>query len=472
MKMFRMEKLAFSLAALLAVPGRAQTPTSMDAIGQRLERLEQQNAELLSEVRLLRQELESLKASGGAAHESARALNPEAAAPESERLERLEERVDLQEGRLNEQDAVKVESTQRVPVRLTGMALFNAFKDTSHGGGADNPVVASPAPGPINAGATLRQSVIGLEFDGPEAIAGAKIRGSFLMDLFAGTSGILGSQARLRTASIEARWETRGFLVGQEKPIFSPREPNSLAQVGTSPLTAAGNLWLWRPQIRFEQRVELGRKTDLMARLGVFETGENGAALDPQFAPTLEQRRPALQGRFQLAHRFDENRRIEIAPGFHVSTTHVAASSVPSNVVSVDWFVNPIRRLEFTGELFTGKNLANLGGGGVRQGFTILALQPGRLQVIPVRSRGGWAQFTFVATPRLSFNLYGGEDDPNNRDLAAGGIARNLSYAANVFYKLAPNVVVGGEVSQVRTQFLNGQRPLNNHYDLAVAYLF
>lgn len=482
MKTLPFSKVALTAIALAGLPARPQTPTAMDALGQRLERLERQNSELLEEVRLLRQEMETLKQPGaGAAPAGVAAAASEPPASESERMATLREKVELQEGRLNEQDAVKVESSQKVPVRLTGMALFNVFSNSRHGGAADNPTTAALAAGPVNAGGTLRQSVIGLEFDGPDAIGGAKIRGSFLMDLFAGGSGVLGSQVRLRTASLEARWETRTLMVGQEKPIISPREPNSLAQVGVSPLTAAGNLWLWRPQVRFDQRFSLSSSTDVLARIGVVQTAETGALYDEsevsdaqaqQLASTLEPRRPALEGRFQFAHRFSDTRRVEVAPGFHVSTTRVAGVSVPSSAVSVDWFFNPIRRVEFTGFLFSGQNLANLGGGGVRQGFTILSAQPGRVQAIPIRSRGGWAQLTFIATPRLSFNLYGGEDHPNNRDLPYNGIARNLAYAANVFFKLAPNVVLGGEISRVRTQFVHGQQPLNNHYDLALAYLF
>ena len=477
MKTSPLFKFAPALLALAGSPARAQTATTIDALGQRLERLEHQNAELLDEVRLLRKEMQALRAPATAAGGAAEA----APASESERIAALEEKVELQDGRMNEQDAVKMETTQRVPVRLTGMALFNAFTNTRHGGTADNPTTASLSSGPINSGGTLRQSVIGLEFDGPDAIAGAKIRGSFMMDLFAGGSGVLGSQVRLRTASIEAQWDTRTVMAGQEKPIFSPREPNSLAQVGVSPLTSAGNLWLWRPQVRLEQRFSLSSSTNVQARIGVFETAESGALYDDakvsdstaqQLFATLEQRRPALEGRVQLSHRFSETRRLEIAPGFHVSSTRVAGFSIPSNAASVDWFFNPVRRLEFTGFFFTGENLANVGGGGVRQGFTLLGDAPGRYRAIPVRSRGGWAQLTFIATPRLSFSLYGGEDDPNNRDLPASGIGRNLAYAANAFFKLAPNVVLGGEISQVRTQFLNGQRPLNNHYDLALAYLF
>lgn len=462
--------IVIALLAALApgsVPAPAQTPAGVEALAQRMERLEQQNAELLNEVRLLRRDVQRLQ--------NPPALAPGAAATaqmEDARLSALEEKLELQTGRLNEQDQIKVETSQRVPVRLTGMALFNLFANGRHGGGGENPTTASNTPGPAIAGATLRQSVIGLEFDGPNAVLGGKVRGSFLMDLFGGGGTVLDQQVRLRTASVALQWGTRELMVGQEKPILSPREPNSLAQVGTSPLTGAGNLWRWRPQIRFEQKLALGPGEELRARIGVSQTSETGAIIPAQFAPTLEPRRPALEGYFQFAHRFDDTRRVEIAPGFHWSTTHVLGTSVPSNAFSLDWFVNPTRRVEITGFFFTGKNLANLGAGGVRQGFTILTVQPNLFRVIPVRTRGGWAQVTFLATSRLSFNLYGGQDDPNNRDLLPGGIGKNLAYAANAFYRIAPNVVVGAEVSQVRTRFMSGERPLNNHYDLALAYLF
>jgi hypothetical protein len=62
----------------------------------------------------------------------------------------------------------------------------------------------------------------------------------------------------------------------------------------------------------------------------------------------------------------------------------------------------------------------------------------------------------------------------NNRvsDLAAGSIFRNLEYAGNIMYKLAPNVITALEVSQTRTTYLGLGERLNNHYDLAIGYLF
>jgi hypothetical protein len=56
--------------------------------------------------------------------------------------------------------------------------------------------------------------------------------------------------------------------------------------------------------------------------------------------------------------------------------------------------------------------------------------------------------------------------------VAAGGVNRNFVYAGNLIYKLAPNVLASLEASQARTQYLGSLLRLNNHYDLALAYLF
>jgi hypothetical protein len=52
------------------------------------------------------------------------------------------------------------------------------------------------------------------------------------------------------------------------------------------------------------------------------------------------------------------------------------------------------------------------------------------------------------------------------------GIGRNLAYGANFFYKLSPNVIASFETMQTRTSYLLFGQRLNNHYDLAFAYLF
>src|SRR4029079_4032576 len=106
-----------------------------------------------------------------------------------------------------------------------------------------------------------------------------------------------------------------------KKPIISPREPDSLAQVGVSPLTAAGNLWLWQPQAGVEHRISLSHQAGLRAQFGIYQTSEGGTGLATEY-PDLARARPGYQGRFEFWKQ-SGSRRIEIAPSFHIISTCV-----------------------------------------------------------------------------------------------------------------------------------------------------
>jgi hypothetical protein len=345
------------------------------------------------------------------------------------------------------------------------MALFNSYFNSHAGADVEYPAFVSPDTS-RSAGAGFRQTTIGLEYRGPQTIWSGKVRGSVFMDFFGGTGRSLDQEVRLRTAVVGIDWNTRSVEAGLEKPLISPRDPNSLAQVGVSPLAGAGNLWLWIPQVRVEQKIPLGGGSALRAQVAAVQTSEVLPEAYAGYAPAYEPRRPGIEGRFEFSH--GEERRVAFAPSFHRSVSHVAGSSVPSNIFSVDWYAHPIAPLEFTGAFFTGQNVTPLGTGGYRQGYTIL----GRGSVQPVHSLGGWAQVTLRATSRLSFNLFSGQQDDRNRNLEQGAIAKNLAYGANFFYRLAPNVLVSFETSQLRTSYVGASRLLGNHYDLALAYLF
>ena len=45
-------------------------------------------------------------------------------------------------------------------------------------------------------------------------------------------------------------------------------------------------------------------------------------------------------------------------------------------------------------------------------------------------------------------------------------------YAGNIVYKLGPNVLAAFEAAQTRTDYIAVGLRRNNHYDLALAYLF
>jgi hypothetical protein len=433
----------------MAMPRAAapQTASDMQKILDRLDKLEDENHKLLEEIHDLRDELKAARS------------------PDQPAAPSTEERLGVVESRTADLDQSKIAASQRFPVSLTGMLLFNAFENGRSSGGAEYPETASATPGAATDGASVRQTILGLKFNGPDLFAGGKASGSLYMDFFGGTSAPGNNLLRIRTATLDLSWKNTTFSVGQDKPIISPRDPSSFAQVGVSPLTGAGNLWDWNPQVRVEQRFSFGEESGLKAQAGVYETTETySATLPAAYSGSLERSRPAYQGRFEFFHGNDR-RRFEIAPGFSVGATHVAGQSVQSKIASLDWLVRPSPLFEFSGEAFNGQDVAGLG---ALPGFSILP----DYAVIPVHSHGEWGQIALFPAPRVSFHVYAGEQFNRASDIAPTGVQRNFLYAGNVMYKLAPNVVAALEASQTRTEYLGSLLRLNNHYDLALAYLF
>ncbi len=445
----RLLALARCALPMLLMPGwlAGQTPSpEIRQILERLDRLEQENRALTEEVRQLRQDLAAARG------------QPPAAAP----APTLDEKVAVQESRTEELAQTKVEASQHFPLRVTGMALFNGFLNSKGSGGQQYPTYAWNG-SQASAGAGIYQTTLGLEYSGPRTFLGGQVYGSVYMD-FAGGSGTAQDLGfRLRTGEIQIDWASRSLMVGQESPIFAPRQPTSLAQVEVAPLAGAGNLWYWLPQVRFEQKLRFTDRTGVRAQFGVVETSETGTYQPGAYTP--QPSRPGVEGRFEFYHGAGDGPRVEIAPGFHTSITHVAGLSVASNLFSLDWFANPWRWLEFTGAFFSGQNVGPVGG---LEGFTILPTGA----AIAVHSKGGWSQLTLLATQRLSFHIFSGLEDGRAADLMPYAIGRNWVYGGNFFYRLAPNVLAGVEATQARTAYVENGLRLNNHYDLALAYLF
>jgi hypothetical protein len=117
--------------------------------------------------------------------------------------------------RVEEQQQIKVESASKYRVKLSGLILMSAF---SNRGAVDIPDLANLA---LNSpdtrgsvGASLRQTMIGLQVFGPE-LAGAATSAAVSVDFFGGfppvsfgsTSGLI----RLRTAGARLDWRNTFF---------------------------------------------------------------------------------------------------------------------------------------------------------------------------------------------------------------------------------------------------------------------
>ncbi len=448
----------FPILVFMLIPAviRAQEKTELQQILQRLDRLEQENHALADEVHALRTELAAARGEPAQPPQA----QPSAPVPGSPPLD---ERVQVAEQRIDDLSQEKVEASQRFPISLAGMVLFNAFLNGKYGGGYENPTTATATSGPDTNGATVAQTVLGFRYQSPKALWGAQVNGSLFFDFWGGNGTSLDHTARLRTAEIQLDWTNTSVMVGQDKPLIAPRDPFSLAQVEVSPFTDAGNLWLWRPQARVEERFKFGDDSGLRAQLSLYQLGET---TENNYEYEQSTAGPALEGRFEFWHRFGEHTRIELAPGFHTAQSTENGISVPSRLVSFDWFANPWEKIEFSGAFYRGENIAGLGT--IGPGYFEL----GPTLVRPVQAIGGWAQLAWLATPKLTFHLISGQSDNQASEVSQGLIYKNQGYAANFVYRLAPNVLLSMEGMQVRTSYVGTGTRLNNHYDLGVAYLF
>lgn len=438
---------------MLAAAGAAQQLSAGDAqrILDRLDALEKQNEALITEVRELRETVKNAQASSGA------------------QAERLQEQVDVQGQEIKEQAQTKISSSQRFSLALTGMLLFDSYLYTGRTQAGLVPDSSLYTMGGPEAGATLRQSIIGFDFGGSRLPGGGQMNGSLSLDFFAQTaSGETGIDdvLRIRRGVVSFDWKNRSILVGQDKSLISPLQPTSFAWVGIPPLSGAGNLWLWRPQIRYEERVPISGGTQATLQAAVLETDEQyGAQYLPAGTYSLPNR-PAVQARVELQHRWSDEARLAVGLGAHASETHILGHSIPSRVVSMDAFYKPLRKLEISGTLFYGENFANLGG--AAPGFTI---EPNGT-AIPVHGAGGWVQVALPVTSRLSFDVYAGRQANDSNDLSECELFRTGTFAANVLYRLGANVIVGFEGSTNRLDEYEFRQLVTNRYDATVAYLF
>ena len=168
----------FLLAAAIAFwPGaftaRAQSAPEIREILDRLQKLEDANRALTDEVHSLRQELASANST-----------------PPAEVASQTQDQINVEKARVDELAQSKVESSQKLPIRITGMALFNAYANGRYNSGVQNPVIASVATADATGGGSLSQSILGLSYESPHSVIGAKVSGSLNLDFFGGSANL------------------------------------------------------------------------------------------------------------------------------------------------------------------------------------------------------------------------------------------------------------------------------------------
>ena len=394
------------------------------------------------------------------------------------RVERAEEALELLRQQLAAQATAGVQSRSRLQLELTGRVLVNGFGNSRRVNNADNPQFVRPdtaAGAPVSGGGgAIRQTTLGLAVAAPNVLGGT-FRGDLDLDFYGGQQPSSGGRTfpllRLRTARGFLVWSRGELMIGQESPLIAGVSPASLAAVGTPAFAAAGNLWLWLPQVRLTG--ELIGSASSRARLGLQgavlapTSGDPAGAFDTDVDAAERSGRPFLQTRLRLRWGPDEAPG-EIGAGYHVGWVMRSALRTRGDVAAVDVRL-PVGPLELRGEAYDGELARGLGGGGIGQNFGLQPADPRSPQPV-VADRGAWAQLNARLAGGHVLGGGCGVDDPSNPD-AQLLRRRNLACQGHVMLRPAGPMVVGLEFRRLSTRYASGDLA-SSHVNVAVGFEF
>jgi len=395
--------------------------------------------------------------------------------------------VSLLRARVEEQQQTKVESASRYRVKLSGLILMNAF---STGGSVNVPALpnrATNAGRDGNFGATVRQSIVGLQVIGP-TIAKGRTSANVSADFFGGfpqmSYGTTNGLVRLREAYGRIDWTNDSVLFGQTAPIISPLSPTSYATLAEPAFSWAGNLWVWTPQATYEHRFHTRDDSYFSV---------SGSLMDPltEEIPRSSQnytpgpgeisRRPALAVTIGWNSKLS-GQSAQIGIGGYNSHLNFAAGREFESWAATAYWKLPISRLfEFSGEAYRGMGVGGLGGSVWQTAIYDGPPDNFSTTVRPLNSVGGWAQFKYRALPKLEFNAALGDDNVLSYDFRfapqifgeyTNPIARNRVAFGNAIYRPRSNLVFSLEYRELWTYRYTGLRSTANQVNIAAGVSF
>jgi len=383
----------------------------------------------------------------------------------AERLRRAEAAIRTLELQVAEQSEGTARARSGMHLELNGRIMVGAFGNSRRVNNVDDPQFVRPdtTPGiPVRGiGMAIRQTRLGLAVRSPSVLGGA-FSGDVDVDFYGGQVPSSGGRTfpliRMRTARAIVRWRHANLLMGQESPLIAGLNPVTPAAIGTPDFAAAGNLWLWLPQVRggveSSGRVRVGVDAAVLAPT----SGDPAASFDTDYDLAERAGRPYLQGRVHVAWVADEIRG-EVGCGVHQGWLTPATTRVTSSAVACDAIVPFLRWFELRGEVYDGQALRGLGGGGIGQNFTPASQ--------PLEDKGGWAQLNLHPSITSQLGAGCGADHPDALALRR----RNDACATYAMMRPAGPLFFGAEWRRIRTGYASG-RFTNDHVTLAAGFEF
>lgn len=420
------------------------------------------------ELYQLREQLDSLRQQIAEFH--AVETTPSPASELSAAVEQIREQQAVEEAQIATHEQAKVETGSKYPLKLSGLVLLNGFVNTSQ---VDDPVAPTLVlPGSGTTGASLQQTVLGFDAQGPRlfnARTNADLRADFFGSGSGGTYSYLGGLFRLRTAHASFDWDHTKAFFSLDHPIVAPNTPTSLTAVAVPALGWSGNLWTWNPQFGVTEDLDLpgsGRLRmqsaviDVMNPPQVYTAGSAVITSGIRSPSTAQMSRwPGAEGRIALVSG-SEDSGLQFGIGGLFSPHRTSGGTrFNSWAGTLDYRIPLPGRIEFSGSAYRGQALGGLGGGAYKDyvssfnpvaGYSFRALD----------DIGGWAQLKERASERLEFNAAFGTDQVPASQLRpyAGNEseyylnqARNIAYTGNVIYRPSAYLMFSMEYRHIQS---------------------
>jgi len=384
----------------------------------------------------------------------------------AERLRRAEEAIALLREQVQAQAESQVQAASRLRVELFGRVMMNAFSNSGRVNAVDVPTFVRDTAGRAGLGASVRQTSFGVTVH-VDQVLGARFAGELHTDFFGGQVASSGGRHfplwRVRVARGLLTWSRGEVLFGQDVPLMNGLNPTSVASFGTPEFAAAGNLWLWLPQLRGSWFVSPGGALAVEGAVLAPASGDAVEAFDTDFDPAERSSRPVLQGRLRARWSVGD-RQGEVGVGIHQGWLRNAANrTVNSAAVGADAVIPLGPELTVRGEWYRGRALRGLGGGGIGQGLS--------LDGEPLRDTGGWGQVEWAPSTRWSLGAGCGVADPDDEQRLPAGRRKNRTCASFVTARPGGPLVVSVGWRGMGTTYAGGRRG-NRHMNLGVGFEF
>jgi hypothetical protein len=404
-----------------------------------------------------------------------------------QQIDALHEQQVMQQSQIATHEQIKVESESKYPVKITGLILMNGFVNTKAADVIQTPTLAAEGQG--STGASLRQTVLGLDAVGPH-LFGATSRADVRVDFFGGTSSqgaysSAGGLLRLRTIHAAMDWKNTEVFVELDRPIVNPNAPTSLTAVAIPALAWSGNLWNWNPQIGITHSLAISSSARIKMQAALIDVADPVIPGMPGTAnASLAElsRWPGTEARVALTSAKDD-----AGPEFGFGgyfSPHRAPGGMRFNAWAgtMDYRLPMPARLALSGSFYRGQALGGLGGGGYKD--YVYSSDGTSDSIHPLDDVGGWTQLKERVGERLEFNAAFGmdnvfaselrryHDDDSTINPIYLNLARNRTFFTNVIYSPSAYLLFSLEYRRIQTSPIMGSSENGNVFGLAAGYKF